>query len=550
MRKLVSVLFIVGLSTSMLFAKEDKQWSIQVVFHQDKYFPGDTAFFKIWLLDENLKPANGILILRIDLTDHLGKVVVTQNFKIKDGVGINQILLPETMNPGAYISTVSAYGFADHSPCGQLIISGEKSFHALTDRNSDSQDSAKSSPIELLHLKPTYKTREKVEVSLRIDQQKMATNQVAVRVFSSKARHPLANFSLTQRSVAPPVKPVTRILLRGRIVQKNSNEAVPDSTHAAIFLTRTEEGYDFYTRKNGQFEVSILQDFYEDDKVFVMAQFRGKELAVDLQLEETPAIPYRIKAPLLTTSSQMDPYTVFVANKREVDKSFRFFSSPDSVSTKRSYSDQLEKKFHGADIAVKMEDYLIFPTMEDIVREIIPTLFITKTKSETKVGMNLWVAPEKVAASKNTPLIVIDGVVTKDANYFLNLKPSDVTSVKLVRKLYKLVPLGLLGENGIIIVSTKNTKIANELLQNMTTVKGLVKTNLYFSQAHDQNENQRLPDLRLSLCWNPEVTIRPDGLADFSFFTSDALGEFFIQVFGINKEGEVISVSRSFQVIR
>lgn len=188
--------------------------------------------------------------------------------------------------------------------------------------------------------------------------------------------------------------------------------------------------------------------------------------------------------------------------------------------------------------------------MEDIVREIIPTLFITKTKSETKVGMNLWVAPEKVAASKNTPLIVIDGVVTKDANYFLNLKPSDVTSVKLVRKLYKLVPLGLLGENGIIIVSTKNTKIANELLQNMTTVKGLVKTNLYFSQAHDQNENQRLPDLRLSLCWNPEVTIRPDGLADFSFFTSDALGEFFIQVFGINKEGEVISVSRSFQVIR
>jgi hypothetical protein len=548
MKKFVAFLFIISFLIPASYARHERDWSVHVVFHQDKYYPGDTAFFKVWLLDENFKPSEGVLILRIDLINNLGQVAVSQNFKIKDGEGNNQIKLPEEMKDGAYISNVSVYGSAYHSSCGQLIVSGEKSFNQLNDR--DSVGPLKSSLIELRNLKPNYKTREKVDITLQIDQEKIGQHQLAVRVFSAKAQYTFKESSGNESLVPRPVKPATRILMKGRIVRKNSNEAVPDSTHVAIFLIHAQQGYDFYTRKNGQFEVSIIQDFYADDKVFVMAQFGGKELPVDLQLEEAPDNITQIKAPLLTPSFQDDQYTDFVISKRDVEKSFHFFSSLDSAVTPRNDVNQLEKKFQGADISVKIEDYLIFPTMEDIVREIIPTLFISKTKSETKIGMNLWVAPEKIAASKNNPLIIIDGVVTKDANYFLNLKPSDIISVKLVRKLYKLVPLGVLGENGIIIVSTKNTKIANELLRSMATVNGLTKGIPYFSKTHSQNENPRLPDLRLSLCWNPQVTLGSDGHAAFSFFTSDALGEFVVQVFGINKNGEVYRVSNSFQVTR
>lgn len=549
MKKITSLVFIIALSSFVIYAKTGKDWLIQIVFHQDKYLPGDTAFFKVWLLDENLKPVEGTQILRIDLVDNLGHVAFTQNFRIRNGAGKNQIKLPDEIKPGAYISNLSVYGSPHYSSCGQLIVAGEKTFNYLTYPNSF-KDSVKSSSIELLNVKRIYKTREKVEVALRVDQRRVRVNPITARVFSTKALESFPKIPLSQKSLAQLGKPVTKIVLRGRVLLKNSNEPVPDSTHVAIFLTRAEEGYDFYTRKNGQFEVSIIQDFYEDDKAFVIAQSGGKELAVNMQLEAAPENPIQTKVPLLTTSSQTDSYTDFVLNKRAVDKSFHFFSSSDSMESKNSFSDQLERKFHGADIAIKIEDYLIFPTMEDIVREIIPALFISKTKSEIKIGMNLLTAPEKVAASKNNPLIVIDGVMTKDANYFLNLKPNDIISVKLVRKLYKLIPFGLLGENGIILVSTKNTKIANELVQNMTDVKGLTKPIPYFSKMVSQNENSRLPDLRLSLCWDSEVLIGPDGNASFSFSTSDALGEFVIQVFGINDEGEMVRASELFQVTR
>ncbi len=99
----------------------------QVFFSQDKYAPGDTAFFRLFILTEDERILAERSLLTLELVSPSGSYILRQNVSCAKFGAANQILLPDTLSPGVYeVRLYSdrmniAYGFALN-----LMISGEK----------------------------------------------------------------------------------------------------------------------------------------------------------------------------------------------------------------------------------------------------------------------------------------------------------------------------------------------------------------------------------------------------------------------------------------
>ncbi len=99
----------------------------QVFFSQDKYAPGDTAFFRLFILTEDERILAERSLLTLELVNPSGSPILRQNVSCVKFGAANQIMLPGTLSPGVYeIRLYSdrmniAYGLTQN-----LMICGEK----------------------------------------------------------------------------------------------------------------------------------------------------------------------------------------------------------------------------------------------------------------------------------------------------------------------------------------------------------------------------------------------------------------------------------------
>jgi hypothetical protein len=140
--------------------------------------------------------------------------------------------------------------------------------------------------------------------------------------------------------------------------------------------------------------------------------------------------------------------------------------------------------------------------------------------------------------------------MTKNTDYFLQLKPSDVISIKVVRTISKLNRFGTMGRHGIVLVYTKGVEHRKLKTENtLISVKGLNKSIPFHAPMHNTSANQRIPDFRSTLYWNPSVTTNSRGEGTISFSASDDVSNFLIQIQGMTSDGRPFSQVDSIQVV-
>ena len=528
-----------------------------VFFNQDYYAAGDTAFFQVWVSDQR-KSQNQSQLIHIDLFGKDGSKVFEQNFKVKNGSGNSQLIFPASMQPGVY--DLYIYLNEDKMPSyhSNLTLSGEKEFVLEATAKTDSLSPMKALPnhVEVNGTQKEYLTRSKITGSIKISDEKgmPLKGTYSVRVVNKKViMKGLGNkqSSLQSSTAVSGTSKITTpyITWEGTIFRKGTREPVPDSTHVQVFLQKSIMGYDFYTLTNGHFKIQALYNFYEEDKLFSIAEYKGLEVPIDLVIDQ-PRAPIPLQSSSITSSDKIDWYYEYVKKRKEIIQPFYFFNSVSAdIKKEKDPNDLFEEEFRGMDVSVRMTDFVIFPSMEEVIKEVIPALFVRRKNGEVKVGMNLSISLDNSISSQNTSLIIIDGAMTKDYNYLLNLDPAEVITIKLIRKINKLSELGLVGKDGIVLVSTKNAKIAKEILAAYPDVKGLTKPLPYSVHSHNSNDQLRVPDLRSCLYWSPGVLLDSSG-GSFSFYASDDLGEYLIQVMGLTSEGNPFYAEKEFNVVR
>lgn len=193
--------------------------------------------------------------------------------------------------------------------------------------------------------------------------------------------------------------------------------------------------------------------------------------------------------------------------------------------------------FYGkADRVYLLDNYSRFATLEEVIREYVTPVSLNKTDGK----FNLAVYDEENKQFfKDKPLLLLDGVMIKDVDKFLSYDPLKIRKLEVVSRLY------FEGNNkykGIINFTTYEGKMEGYELDPSSIVldyKGLQASRIFAAPLYDteaQIEN-RLPDFRHLLYWNPSITINSNDTQQISLFTSDLKGKYLIAVQGISNNG-------------
>jgi hypothetical protein len=192
-----------------------------------------------------------------------------------------------------------------------------------------------------------------------------------------------------------------------------------------------------------------------------------------------------------------------------------------------------------------LDDYARFATLEEVIREYVTPVTLVKEKGKYQ----FYVYDDAYKQFfEQSPLVLLDGVIIKDIDKFLEYDPLKIRKLEVVSKVYYA---GNLAYNGIINFTTYTGKLdAFEMDPNAVILdyKGLQSKRIFNAPVYEteaQIEN-RLPDFRQLLYWKPDALIGKKN--NFSFYTSDMNGNFMISVQGINKDGSIFNQNIPFTV--
>ncbi|HLZ17712.1 MAG TPA: hypothetical protein VKQ08_11755, partial [Cyclobacteriaceae bacterium] len=339
----------------------------------------------------------------------------------------------------------------------------------------------------------------------------------------------------------------------GRAYFADTGKPMPDGTDVLFYLQRSRMRYQARV-DNGKVWLA-LPDLQGSDELLYVAETsyyqdgikHGKEIP-DLRIdweEESPQLP---SATASKESEHPDRYASFVQKKKLIERSFGFYTS-DAIRLNGKNLDgakDFEREIGGPDVTVDVQKYVVFPTMIELIREVIPSLQYRKEGGKNRVLINL---PEALWEMKTgNPLYVIDGIATKNTEFFLSLKPADLVTLKIVNNLQKLNRFGFMGKNGVVMIQTQKGDV-REPLDGSKLIEGLNMPISSSIPGHSDARFARRPDFRSTIYWNPTIETDSAGKASIEFSCSDDIGKLSICIEGFATGGKPFSSTKEIEVV-
>lgn len=192
--------------------------------------------------------------------------------------------------------------------------------------------------------------------------------------------------------------------------------------------------------------------------------------------------------------------------------------------------------FYGkADATYLLDDYTRFPVMEEVMREYVPSVFVRKRRD----GFHFMVVDEvNRGVLSGDPMILFDGVPVLDVDDIMRVDPLRVKKLEIVSRAYYL---GQALFSGIVSYTTYHGDLGGlELDPGSISLDydGLQLRRKFHKPVYTRDQaNDRLPDQRHLLHWEPAISTDNEGNAQVEFYTSDVTGQFAIVVEGMNESG-------------
>ncbi len=183
-----------------------------------------------------------------------------------------------------------------------------------------------------------------------------------------------------------------------------------------------------------------------------------------------------------------------------------------------------------------LDDYTRFATMEEVIREYVSGVTLTKKKNNFYVKLG---NDQQMSIFDNGPLVLLDGIAVCDFTDIINYDPMRVKKIETLNRKYYSGPLEF---EGIISFSTYKGNYADLKLNPNALVidyDGLQKQRQFYSPVYDSQKqiSNRVPDFRNLLYWSPNINTSTKGKASLSFYTADQTGEYIIMIQGLSANG-------------
>jgi Large extracellular alpha-helical protein len=120
------------------------------------------------------------------------------------------------------------------------------------------------------------------------------------------------------------------------------------------------------------------------------------------------------------------------------------------------------------------------------------------------------------------------------------IDPMDIVKIEVVRG--NLALMGLLGRASILIYTKRDYMKNKRYTPNIVnfSVKGFDKRREFYEPKYENGDkNNKIPDFRSTIYWNPDVKTNNDGKAHFDFYNASEPGVYKVVVEGINAAGQL-----------
>jgi hypothetical protein len=333
-------------------------------------------------------------------------------------------------------------------------------------------------------------------------------------------------------------------IISGVILEKESGRPIVNKSYILSFvgkvpiinITKTDSSgrFNYISNRYGEREIVIqpmsrdtMDLNYRIDLDMPFSNSYGTTPIKPLYMDSAKSVAVNRAIINMQLNKVYQPYNSYPIKPVEPIVPFPFYGKPESTIT--------------------MGHFIDLPTMEDVIREIVPQVYLRRDRGEY-----YFYIYDATLKNQNSDVVfsLVDGVPVWDAGRILMINPEEMDRIEVIRHNYYLHRYNL----GAIL----NLFTAKGDLSAMDFDKRIFRQSQQcYSYSYNFNSpdysvdsvrTSRIPDFRNLLYWDAEVTFSEEGKANATFYTSDEVSDYTIVVEGLNAEGVIERTQYSFEV--
>jgi hypothetical protein len=524
------------------------------ILHMDKpyYVAGEQIWYKL-LLPMTLR---GVTCkVRIRLANSAGFVVEDYFLSAENASAQGYIILPYDIKTDNYILQADVADGVSFQEVvlGRFLIPIYNDLDALPNSTSnatirnDNADINSGLTINITNEKIGSSTRSKnglqftvtdatgapvmAELSVSVYDESLVGESIGQSIFKKEGvslvlpNNVVNNLIYTKGVVkSPEGQPLLTNVLGGWM--KNTNNMLYSKSDANGVFTLKQE--DFYGRQPVQFIGYLFQE-YDDIKVDITARIAPE-----------PS--------LLIVNEDVENY---ISKSRERKKIYQTYRTTELLLRTEQLSTKI-KELKGNRL-FNMSEYKRFKTLADFFNELLNSNLEFEQKDGIYTArMYNPQARGLIRHFTSDPIFIVDGKITKDANYVALLDPADIETGELffiskeIREQF-----GTFGNSAYVIIHTKagDAKVPSRDEEDIKMIAGLLAA-ANFDNIEDAELTAKEPIFRPQIYWNPDLKTDANGKGSFIFNHSDDLGKFKIQLVARDQNGNLGYYTTGYRVAR
>jgi len=490
------------------------------------------------------------------LVNDAGKIIFKQKIKLEMGTGNADYYIPTSLKTGNYKlcaytnwmknNKENSFSYVDIAIVNPYIKNKETSLTLQNDslvykKSLNLNEVVKQEGFELKTNATRFNTRSKVVVNLiNLNQDnKNGSYYMSVRKVDSVAlvKHKSQEKTITVNNNLEFYLPELRgEIISGKVVSKETGVSIPNKV-VALSITGNRDIYKTSkTNSLGIFYFNVSKNYNSGDLIIQI----NDDYAADFKivLDEQKFMFESLSFNKLVLNKNTANWIVEKSINNQIETAY-FASKKDSI-----VNSFIDKKFYDkTDADFVLDDYKRFKTIKETFVEVIEGAGIEKHKGKYEVVVYTAQSIFDTQLRDLKTLLIVDGIPVFNHEVFINMKPSSIKRISLVKGAFFHGPS--IYKNILIAETIKKDFILpkTEVFFNKPIIS-LVKSKVYNNPNYERNTQslQRIPDYRTQLFWEPNLQLYND--IDVEFFTSDVKGVYEILIKGFDDNNKQVLLKK------
>ncbi len=509
---------------------------------QPVYTVGESIRYKVYQTNFKSSSAHST-ILFTNLHDQSGFLLNQQMLKLEDGMAHGLLEIPLTLKEGLYyLSFFSKWNlqFNDNDLyCIEIPIysplDSDTENYEIMEKSTPAVFDTVDSNLTLMLDNKTYPRSS--QVNFDIASKVLMKGSLSVTVH---AMHNLNTAPVTMNGPAyhqyEKTEHQTNILIEGRLIDPNSENPIFSDV-----ISLYQVGSNKFLKascKSGI--VQIPYSNFSKSVTFQIFNMNPFETTIpDFELLIPGEKLLGLSTKKIVRNYQIANYLKTVAESIKIGE---IFKPEEKESVQRVSSLSIPFK---ADKVYQMDKYHKIATLEEFMREVVAFARVDTENGQPTVRLK---NRETNREFMEKPWYLVDGYLTRNERLVLSIPFKNLMRVEFFNTSSSILSQldAIMIRSGLIIIYTNDNHLKSscEALNNIFEFKGFAPESAVETLKKNEMNFRENPKFRHHLYWNPDISLN----TKISFQTSELMGEYIIEVLGIDEKGGVQSTSTRFFV--